>query len=70
MGYMMIYAPCVVCKKPFASNPNKVPSFRVNGVKEPICKSCLDLVNEKRKEKGLEPFPPPLPGAYEPEEYY
>ena len=56
MGYAFVFAPCLVCKREFSMNPVRVPSFRWNGVKEPICKSCMDVINEARVEKGLEPF--------------
>ena len=67
MGYAFIVAPCVFCGIPFPSNPNKVPSIRrtPDGPKEPMCLSCHGRANETRKAHGLEPWPDPLPGAYE-----
>lgn len=67
MGYMSAIAPCVRCHKVFTFNPNLVPSIRVNNVKEPICKECVEWANPLRKEKGL-PLIAVLPGAYESEE--
>lgn len=65
-GYAFAQSPCLVCHQVFSYHPHKVPSHRdASGVKQPICQNCMNLVNTKRKEKGLEPFPI-LPGAYEP----
>jgi len=44
-----------------------VPSVRINGTKEAICKACVERINALRKQNGLEPIQP-LPGAYEPGE--
>lgn len=68
MGYMICFAPCIRCGKPFGCNPELVPSLRINGQREPICEFCHGELNSKRIEAGLEPWPAPLPGAYEPEE--
>jgi len=38
---------------------------RVNGVREPICRDCVERVNPTRIAKGLEPIVP-LPDAYDP----
>jgi hypothetical protein len=56
MGYATAIGACLVCKGLFSFNPVRVPSFRVNGVKEPICQACIELANIKRKETGLQPF--------------
>lgn len=56
MGYVMGMAPCISCKQTFSFNPVKVPSVRVNGVKEPVCERCFDRLNEVRKEAGMEPW--------------
>jgi len=55
MGYAFVIGPCLVCKKPFTMNPVRVPSFKVDGVREPICKPCMSHVNKKREENGLPP---------------
>ena len=64
MGYAMMVGPCIGCGHIFGFNPMRVPSVRVNGVREPICLACVTLANEKRKELGLEPFVI-KPDAYE-----
>jgi len=66
MGYAMMLTPCINCKQMFSCNPNKVPSLRVEGRREPLCRSCFDKWNQIHKvSKGLPPDEP-LPGAYEP----
>lgn len=64
-GYVFMTGRCVGCGRLFTFNPNKVPSVRVNGSREPICGNCVAAANPIRKEKGLEPITV-LPGAYEP----
>ena len=65
MGYAMCMAPCLACCRVFSFNPVAVPSFRVNGVKEPLCEACMGLINRKREAAGLKPFDI-RPDAYEP----
>ena len=71
MGYMFIVGSCILCHETFTFNPNKVPSYRAKdtGEKEPICRWCMDRVNELRIQKGLKPFTI-LEGAYDPEPEY
>ena len=64
MGYMLLYAPCYVCKRPFGSNPHRVPSIER---KHPVCKGCMEAINAKRVALGREPLPIPA-DAYEPAE--
>lgn len=50
----------------FTSNPARVPSIRVNGSKEAICRSCFDRWNTiHRTSKGLPPVELDA-NAYEP----
>jgi hypothetical protein len=67
MGYMFAMGICCGCHQPFSFNPELVPSVRINGMKEPICQTCVERVNPVRQQNGLEPIRP-LPRAYEPEE--
>jgi hypothetical protein len=67
LGYYFMLAPCVACGKPFGFHPDKVPSLRVNGVREPVCQDCVRRASVLRTAKGL-PLIVPLPGAYEPAE--
>lgn len=64
MGYALAFGPCVCCKVTFGFNPMRVPSIRVNGQREPVCRGCVERANPLRIEKGL----PPIeihPEAYE-----
>ena len=65
MGYAIVFAPCIRCNNISGFNPRYVPSIRINGVREPICRECIPEVNEMRKEAGTEPIVP-HPDAYEP----
>jgi hypothetical protein len=64
-GYVFAHSVCIGCGKPFSYNPHKVPSLRHNGVREPVCQTCVDIANPIRIKNGLEPIVP-LPGAYDP----
>lgn len=65
MGYAIVISPCIACGRTFAYNPMRVPSIRVNGHREPVCRPCVEAANPIREEKGLEPFVI-HPDAYEP----
>ena len=56
MGFAFCVGPCFACKLHFSFNPVRVPSYRFNGTRMPVCKSCVDLANVKRKKNGLEPI--------------
>lgn len=65
MGVALCYGACYGCGQLFGFNPVKVPSLRVNGVKEPFCLACIERANPKRVANGLAPIVP-APDAYEP----
>jgi len=66
MGYAFMVAGCHVCGRLFSFNPMKVPSIRDgNGIRQGVCRKCVEAANEIRKGKGLEPFSI-ADGAYEP----
>lgn len=65
MGYYVAMSPCVGCGRVFGFNPDRVPSLRVNGAREPVCGDCVERVNPTRIANGLAPIEV-LPGAYEP----
>jgi hypothetical protein len=69
MGYVSVVGHCVGCGRLFSFHPHKVPSIRVNGIREPVCQACLEAANPERKRRGLQPIIAP-PGAYEPAEEY
>jgi len=56
MGYALMMGPCINCGQVFGFNPNKVPSIRVKGQREPICKLCVEWANSERKKKGFPLF--------------
>ncbi len=64
MGFAMCMGPCFGCGKTFSFNPVRVPSIRVEGVKQPVCRECIEAANPKRVANGLDPIEI-LPGAYE-----
>jgi hypothetical protein len=80
MGAYLVHGNCFRCGRVFSFNPHKVPSIPVKrnaegqyeavppelgGVREPVCRPCVDEVNPVRVAKGLDPIRI-LPGAYEP----
>ena len=70
MGHMLLVCNCINCGVLMGCNPNYVPSIRVDGKREPLCKDCFAAWNEfHRTSKGLEPVAL-HPEAYEPAEEY
>jgi hypothetical protein len=65
MGCYFAVGRCICCGRHFAFHPERVPSLRVEGRREPICKTCVETINPVRKASGLAEIVP-LPGAYEP----
>lgn len=65
MGYITMFGICINCKRVFTFNPNLVPSVHINGIREPVCRECVDTANPIRIARGLEPFTY-HPDAYEP----
>lgn len=65
MGFITCTSACIGCRRLFSYNPMRVPSIRIDGVREPICQACVDRINPRRIANGLDPIVP-LPGAYEP----
>lgn len=64
MGFVLVFGHCCNCSQFMKFNPIHVPSVRVNGKREPVCKKCVEELNEKRKLVGAEPWPI-HPEAYE-----
>lgn len=64
-GYVYVIGNCIACGRLFSFHPHHVPSSSaVTGKREPVCGACMERLNRRRKEMGLEPFPI-LPDAYE-----
>lgn len=65
-AYAFVIGKCYGCGRMFTFNPIRVPSVRdERGVRQPICRACIEYVNQERKKIGKEPFTIP-PDAYEP----
>ncbi len=56
MGFCFVFSLCAACHLSFFYNPLTVPSVRINGVKEPICRGCIERVNPERIRGGLKPI--------------
>ena len=68
MSYMMIHGFCCNCCRPISFNPNHVPSLRVGGKREPLCRGCFTEWNRiHRTSQDLKPLPL-HPDAYQAEE--
>jgi hypothetical protein len=65
MGYAFVHSACYGCGRLISYNPHRVPSIRVEGKREPLCRDCVDKVNKGRIKNGLEPKPV-HPDAYSP----
>ena len=63
--YVMAFGACCACNRVFGFNPHHVPSILVEGKREPVCKTCVEFANPKRKAAGLQEFDV-HPDAYEP----
>jgi hypothetical protein len=64
-AYALAWSPCVQCGTLMSYHPHKVPSVRINGVRQPLCETCVKRANPLRRERGLEEIPI-QPGAYDP----
>lgn len=56
MGYVTCYGDCIICGGFMCFNPVRVPSIRVNNVREPVCGGCMMRINSFRQEHGREPI--------------
>lgn len=65
MGYVIATGACITCGRLFQFNPHRVPSTRTfTGEREPVCSTCMEIVNRKRSTLGMPPFEI-APDAYE-----
>jgi hypothetical protein len=63
MAYMFAIGDCAACGNRMGFNPDRVPSIRVNGKREPLCRSCAERWGEIHHQPvNIHPH------AYEPEE--
>jgi hypothetical protein len=66
MGYVFATSPCICCRRVFSYTPHKGPSTTAfTGSREPVCRSCMGVLNDRRQQQGLEPFEI-QPDAYDP----
>lgn len=65
IGWAVVYSACWCCGREFGYNPHRVPSIRIDGVREPTCRTCMKTANEVREAAGVKPHTI-LSGAYEP----
>lgn len=64
--YAIMLGQCFLCERTILFNPHKVPSVMdEHGKKQPTCARCIEAANVLRAERGLPPWAPPLPGAYD-----
>jgi len=63
MGFVTASAACAGCGQLFTFNPVRVPSIRIGGERQPICRDCIERVNPIRMRNGLDPIVPE-PDAY------
>lgn len=75
-GYAIVTSACFGCGALFSYNPHRVPSIPIDpttgqpsstGVRQPICRECVDRANPQRVASGLEPIEV-YPDSYEPVE--
>jgi hypothetical protein len=64
---MIAIGNCMVCKRMFSFNPFFVPSIRIEGKREPVCRGCIEQANPRRIKNGLAAVEI-HPEAYEPAE--
>lgn len=55
-GWAFVTSPCYGCGQIICYNPHRVPSIRIEGVREPICRGCVAKANPKRIANGLDPI--------------
>lgn len=67
MGYVFVMGACIGCGRLFSFNPHAVPSIPIKGVREPVCRACVERANLIRKANGLDLIVI-RPDAYEPVE--
>lgn len=50
MGWMFVLGACINCHTLISFNPDTVPSIRVKGVREPLCRGCATKWNKMHPE--------------------
>jgi hypothetical protein len=78
-AHLIALGRCWLCGRSFTFNPDRVPSVPIDpttgvppdvggtdladAVRQPLCSTCVGIVNERRKATGQDPIYV-LPGAY------
>lgn len=65
-GFAFAVTACIGCNRLFSCNPALVPSVSLDGMRQPVCRSCVDRLNRNRARHHLQKIEP-APGAYEEE---
>lgn len=62
-GGWLAIGPCWSCKQRMTFDPDRVPSIVVDGIRQPLCRRCVDHANALRRHTGMPPIVP-LRGAW------
>jgi len=65
MGYAFVISACAACGNSFSYNPLRVPSVRIKGNREPICRPCVEGWSARKVAAGQPALEIPA-DAYEP----
>lgn len=63
--YVLCFGHCAQCGSSFGFNLEHVPSVPIDGVRQPICRDCIDEANARWAAAGEETFQV-HPDAYKP----
>lgn len=61
MGYAIMMGFCCACHIQIQFNPHKVPSLKIDGIRQPLCQGCAERWNELHPEQAK----PIQEGAYD-----
>jgi hypothetical protein len=53
MGYVYALGRCGACKRLINFNPKTVPSIRIMGEREPICRDCVERWQKLHPDKSF-----------------
>lgn len=67
MAWMQVIGNCIGCEILFSFNATHVPSILVDGVREPLCRDCVNRLNIELENRGHQRIWV-HPDAYEPQE--
>jgi hypothetical protein len=63
MKEMRVMGVCASCTAMFSFDPSLVPTIKVKDIRQPLCQSCVEEINDRRKLVHTLPIPIPA-GAY------